>query len=292
MFEIIQFLFMPFLACLTMIGIFGYFGTHVLERKIVFIDIALAQIVAVGSAVAFIIWNVEANNIIAYLCAFGFTLLAAIFYSFTNKRITQIPQEAIMGASYAIAAAGALFLLAMATGGNVHLEDMLTGSILWANWTDVITCVVVFGVVGLFHIVFRKNFKKISQSYQGALNEGLKAPIWDFLFYVSLGIVITYSIRIAGVLVVFSFLIIPATFSALFTKSWKKRLVCAWLVGTIASILGLTFSYFFDFSSGPSIVSFLGLALIVAAIFKKLRKRRPFVLLYKRNIGDVQYSKY
>jgi len=274
MFEVIQFLFLPFLTCLTMIGIFGYFGIHVLEREIIFIDIALAQIAAVGSAVAFIIWNVEAHSIIAYLCAFGFTLLAAIFYSFTNKHITQIPQEAIIGVSYAIAAAGALFLLGMAAGSDVHLEDMLTGSILWANWTDVLTCALVFGVVGLFHIAFRKNFKKISQSYQGAIDEDVKAALWDFLFYVSLGIVITYSIRIAGVLVVFSFLIIPATFSALFTKRWSKRLIIAWGIGTVSSILGLAFSYFFDFSSGPSIVSFLGLALIVAAILMKLRNKK------------------
>jgi len=275
MFEIIQFLFLPFLACLTMIGIFGYFGIHVIEREIIFIDIALAQLAAVGSAVAFILWNAESNSIVAYLCAFGFTLLASIFYAFTNKKITQIPQESIIGVSYAIAAAGALFILSLASGGDDHLEDMLTGSILWANWTDVIICTIVFTIVGVFHIIFRKNFKKISQNYHAATEDGVKfAAIWDFLFYVSLGMVITISIRIVGVLVVFSLLIIPATFSALFTNNWKIRLIYAWIIGTIASILGLLFSYRFDFSCGPSIVSFLALALVIAAIIIRLRNMR------------------
>ncbi|MBL7075694.1 metal ABC transporter permease [candidate division KSB1 bacterium] len=252
-----------------MIVIFGYLGIHVLEREIIFIDIALAQIAAVGSTSAFILFRTEEHSLIAYICALGFSLLAAVFFSQVGKRVTQIPQEAIIGVSYAIAAAAALFLLAMAAGGDVHLEHMLTGSILWAKWSDILPCAGVYAAVGLFHYIFRDKFRKISRDYQGAIKEGIKVGRWDFLFYASLGIVVTFSIRIAGVLVVFSFLIIPATFAAMFAQSWGKRLTIAWGIGLAASIAGLAFSYLFDFSSGPSVITFLGLALIVTALVKQ-----------------------
>ena len=272
MLEIINFLFQPFLTCCLMIGIFGYFGIHVLKREIIFIDIALAQLAAVGSALAFIIWSAPEDSIIAYLSAFGFTILAALFYSFTNRKIVEIPQEAIIGVSYAIAAAAALFLLSMAAGGDVHLEEMLTGSILWAKWTDIITCVCLYGIVGAFHFIFRKKFITVSNDYRNSSKTDRNLVIWDFLFYITLGIVITYSIRIAGVLVVFSFLIIPATFSALFAKRWNVRLVIAWCVGVFSSVAGLYLSYLFDFSSGPSVVTILGVSLVVAVFIRKLAK--------------------
>lgn len=171
--EIIQFLFLPFLVCLTMIGIFSYFGIHVLEREIIFINIALAQIAAVGSTLAFILWGTYEHNIIVYIFAFGFTLLAAIFYSQTGRRITQISQEAIIGVSYAIAAAGALFLLAMAAGGDVHLEDMLTDSIHWVNQKDVIMFYVPFLIIGASHMIFRNRFFMTSQEYPKANQQGI-----------------------------------------------------------------------------------------------------------------------
>lgn len=271
MWEIIQFLFPPFVACLTMVGIFGYLGIHVLEREIIFIDIALAQIAAVGSTFAFVFIGVGEQSPLAYICAFTFTLLAAVFYSHIGKAVTRISQEAIIGVSYAIAAASALFLIAMAAGGDVHLEHMLTGSILWAKWSDIFVCFVVYVAIGFFHILFLDKFKNISQDYQSAVDRGIKVRWWDFLFYVSMGIVITLTVRIAGVLVIFSFLIIPATFAAMFVKSWGKRLLIAWTIGTAASIAGLAFSYILDFSCGPSVVTFLGLTLIIAAVLKKFK---------------------
>jgi zinc/manganese transport system permease protein len=252
-----------------MVCILGYLGIHVLEREIIFIDIALAQIAAVGSLVAFICWGISEHSLWAYLCAFGFTVIASLFYSKMRKSITQISQEAIIGVSYAIAAATALFLIAFHAGSDIHLEDMLTGSILWAKWTDIILCSIVFFIVGIVHILFRDQFIKISRDYQDALKKGVKVQLWDFLFYISMGIVITISIKIAGVLVIFSLLIMPATFSAMFTKSWKKRLFIAWIIGFVVSITGLAFSYIFDFSCGPSVITFLGVSLIIAALIKK-----------------------
>ena len=274
MWDIIQFLTPPFFACLAMVGILGYFGIHVLEREIIFIDITLAQIAAVGLGLALIFWKVKESSLTAYLFAFGFTVLAALFFSQIRKKITQIPQEAVIGVTYAIAAAAALFFLALAPGGDIHLEHMLTGSILWAKWLDIFISIGVYVAVAIVHIIFRDKFKSISQDYQSALDRGLRAEWWDFLFYVTMGIVIILSVKIAGVLVIFSFLVIPATFAALFAVNWKRRLIVAWIMGLVASLAGILFSYFLDFSTGPSVVSFLGLFIIVAVLLKKLIKPR------------------
>ena len=250
---------------------FGYLGIHVIEREIIFIDIALAQIAAVGSTFALFIWHVEENSFIAYLFAFGFTILASWFYSRVGRKITQIPIEAVIGVSYAIAAAAALFLIAIAAGGDIHMEHMLTGSILWAKWSDIFLCAITFILVGIFHYIYREKFRKISQDCRKAAESGINTELWDFLFYITMGLVITLSVKIAGVLVIFSFLIIPSTLAAMFSSSWKHRIGIAWLVGFLASVFGLAFSYRFDFSCGPSIVSFLGVALIIAALIRKLK---------------------
>ena len=179
----------------------------------------------------------------------------------------------MIGVSYAIAAAAALFILAMAAGGDVHLENMLTGSILWAKWSDILIIAGLFGFVWLFHFIFRKKFINLSQNAcKGKKETNPSAVWWDFLFYVTMGLVITFSVKIAGVLVIFSFLIIPATFSALYAKSMRNRLMIAWGVGLGAIVAGLAFSYLLDFSCGPSVVTFLGLALIFGAVIKKLKR--------------------
>lgn len=277
MWEIIQFLLPPLVSCIAMVGIFGYLGIHVIEREIIFIDIALAQIAAVGSAFAFVIWRSEESSFVAYACAFGFLTLASLFYSQIRRRVTQIPIEAVIGVSYAIAAAAALFLLAMTAGGDVHLEHMLVGSILWAKWADILVCAIVYMGVGVFHYIFRDRFRKISQEYRETRGKDIQTAGWDFLFYVTMAIVILLSVRIGGVLVIYSLLVIPATFAAMFAKNWGRRLVIAWILGFGASLAGLAFSYTLDFSCGPSVVMFLGLALIVAA----LTKNRLFKNIFK-----------
>ena len=265
----IELLTLPFLVCLTMVGILGYLGIHVLKREIIFIDIALAQIAAVGSIIAVVVFKAEEHSLLTYICAFGFTLAAAVFYSLVRKKIIQIPLEAVIGISYAICAALALFIVAKLGDAHVHVEHMLAGSILWAKWSDIFLCAVVFSGVGFLFYIFRKPFMKISNDYEGAIIEGMRVVWWDLLFYALFGIVITVAVRIAGVLVVFSFLIIPAIISALFSTKFGVRLAIAWIFGIGMSIMGLVFSYYFDFSIGPSVASFLGMALIVVGIIKR-----------------------
>lgn len=267
--EMIQLLTLPFLACLTMVGILGYLGIHVLEREIIFIDIAVAQVAAVGSIIAHLIFKAGADSITGYVCALGLTSAAAVFYSLVRRKVSGIPLEAVIGVSYAVGAAGALFLIAIGAGGHIHVEHMLTGSILWAKWSDILLCTIAFSTVGFLFHIFRAPFGKISGDYDGAVSAGMRVVRWDCLFYALFGVVITVAVRLAGVLVVFSLLVIPSTISALFSLRRGVRLTIAWVFGVAASIAGLIFSYYLDFSVGASVVLFLGLALVISAVLKR-----------------------
>ncbi|MCK4539073.1 MAG: metal ABC transporter permease [Candidatus Krumholzibacteria bacterium] len=271
--DIILFLLPPFTASILILGVLGYLGIHVLKREIIFIDIALAQIAAVGATFAHVFLGRGEDSLAAYLTAFGFTVLASLFFSQIDRRIKQISHEAVIGVTYAIAASASLFILAMAAGGDVHVEHMLTGSILWAQWPDIFSIAFLFGLVGLFHIIFRKRFIALSDKYGKESIRTNSDVWWDFLFYISLGLVITFSVKIAGVLVIFAFLIIPSTFSAMFSSTWMSRITLAWAVGIFSIISGLALSYFLDFSCGPSIVSALGLTLIITASIQAIRSR-------------------
>lgn len=269
MLDILKFMAAPFAACLVLIGIHGYFGLHVLAREVIFIDIALAQIAALGTTVAFL-FHISPESAWAYFFSLGFTLIAAAVYSFTRLKKQVIPQEAIIGITYAAAAAAALILTDKAAGGAEHVKEMLTGSILWVKWSELFPCALVYLGVGIFHVLFREKFMLISQNHSKAVEKKIHVRLWDFLFYASFGLVITHSVRMSGVLVVFAILVIPSTLSALFVKSWGLRVTIAWIVGTIACMIGLCCSYLFDFSSGPAVVCFLGLFLVFAALTKLL----------------------
>ena len=269
MLDMLSFMAAPFAACLVLIGIHGYFGLHVLSREVIFIDIALAQIAALGTTVAFLL-HINPESTSAYFFSLGFTLIAAAVYSFTRYKKQVIPQEAIIGITYAVAAAAALILTDKAAGGAEHVKEMLTGSILWVKWSELLPCALVYLGVGIFHFVFRAKFMLISQNYSEAVEKKVPIRLWDFLFYASFGLVITHSVRMSGVLVVFAILVIPSTLSALFAKRWGVRVTIAWVVGTVASMIGLYGSYVFDFSSGPAVVCLLGLFLILAALLKSI----------------------
>ncbi len=267
---IIQILGLPFLACILMSSILGYLGIHVLKREVIFIDIALAQIAAVGSIVAHLAFKVHGDSLVAYLCSLSFVLLAAVFYAFVRSKIFQLSLEAIIGISYAVAAAAALFLVGIAPGGHIHVQHILSGSLLWTSWTDVIVSLLAFSAVGFYFYLIRKPLINVSNSYQQALNKGVKVIVWDFIFYLLLGIVITLSVQIGGVVVVFAYLIIPATISAIFSSRLGVQLIVIWTATIMGSISGLLFAYYLDFSVGPAIALFLGIELILAAIINKL----------------------
>ncbi len=266
MLQIVQILGLPFLACIIMSSILGYLGIHVLKREVIFIDIALAQVAAVGSIAAHLIFEAHGNSPAAYMCSFVCVLLAAAFYAFVRSRILQISLEAVIGISYAIAAAGALFLVGIAPGGHIHIQQILSGSLLWTGWRQIITSAVVFSVAGVCFYLIRKPIIEISNSYQKNITKDLRVVFWDFIFYVLLGFIITFSVQTGGIVVVFSYLIIPATISAILARSLSTQLAVVFTAAVIASLGGLLFAYKFDFSIGPSIALFLGCELILVSL--------------------------
>jgi zinc/manganese transport system permease protein len=268
MLDFIELLGVPFLACVAMTAILGYLGLHVLSREIVFVDIALAQIVAVGAIGAHLAFGIHEGSLLSYVASLALALGAAAFYALARRKVLHISQEAVIGVSYAIAAAAALFLIGIAPGGHVHTQHMLAGSILWTSWTDLLVCGLVFGAVGICFSLLRRPLQRISSDYDGAVRDGTRVVAWDFLFYALLGIVITFAVRTGGVVVVFAFLIIPATISALFTARLGRRLLLTWGAGILGALLGLLFAHRLDFSLGPAVALFLGVELALAGLWR------------------------
>jgi len=268
--DLVHVLGVPFVACVAMTAILGYLGLHVLKREIVFVDIALAQIVAVGAIGAHLIFGAGEDSMLAYASAFGLAVVAAAFYAVTRRRVFEISTEAVIGVSYAIAAAGALFLVGVAPDGHAHAQDMLAGSILWATWNDVLVCTLVFVGVGICFYLLRRPFERISSDYDAAIRDGMRVIWWDFLFYTLIGVVITFAVRIGGVVVVFCLLIIPATIAVMFSRNLVTRLLIAWSAGVYGSLLGLLFAHRLDFSVGPAVALLLGVGLVMAGIWQRL----------------------
>jgi zinc/manganese transport system permease protein len=268
--ELISLLGLPFLICIMMGAILGYCGIHVLKREVIFIDIALAQIAAVGAIVAHLAFHAEEGAPLSYIFSFGCVLLVALFYASVRGRVVQISLEAVIGITYVVAAAAALFLLSLAHGHSHAAGEMLAGSLLWTERTDPIWSFIVFSAIGFGFYLWRGPLLRISDNYQDAVAKGVKVVWWDFLFYALIGTVITLAVRLAGVVVVFAFLIIPATISALFSSRWAPRMLIAWIADAIGSIAGLLFAYYLDFSVGPAIALFLGVLLAITALVKKV----------------------
>ncbi len=267
---LVEMLGLPFLLCAAMTAILGYLGLHVLRREIVFVDIAMAQIVAVGVIVAHLLFDAEGDSPLVYASAFCLAVVAAAFYSFTRRSVREISSEAVIGVSYAVAAAAALFLLGVATGGHVHAQHMLSGSVLWVTWNDLVVLGIVFSCVGFCFYLLRKQFEKTAGGYEDAIREGMNVVGWDFLFYTLIGLVITFAVRIGGVVLVFCLLIIPATIAVMHSRNLWTRMLIAWTVGVSGSLLGLLFADRLDFSVGPAVAFLLGVGLVVATAWRRL----------------------
>lgn len=254
---------LPFLACLVLVGIHGYLGIHVLARKVIFVDLAMAQIAALGGTVAFLLGH-DLRSPTAYFVSLGFTLAGAAVFAITRTRQEKVPQEAIIGLVYAIATAAAIVLTDAAQKGDEHLKTLLSGSIVWVTKGQLLKTAGIYAAVGTFHFVFRRQFLAISFDIEKARAEGLYVRLWDFFFYLSFGFVITSSVAIAGVLLVFCFLIAPAVVATMFFESIRARLAAAWVLGTLVSAVGILFS--FDRPSGPTIICFFAAVLLLAGI--------------------------
>src|SRR5690242_4073823 len=260
--EILQFLIWPFVASLILTGIHAYLGVHVVERGVIFVDLALARIAALGATVAILI-GMDPHGSGAYWLSLGFTFVGAAIFAFARTRRGHIPQEAFIGIAYAVASAAAILAMSKATGETEHLKDMLVGNILAVSRHEVLKTAILYGVIGLFHYIFRRRFLLISTNPEQAEAQGISIRFWDFLFYASFGFVVTSSVAIAGVLLVFCYLIVPSVGAMLFADRVGRRLAIGWIMGTLVSALGVYFSVSLDLPPGATIVCTFGAVLVV-----------------------------
>jgi zinc/manganese transport system permease protein len=256
--DVFALLWPPFLVALCLIGIHTYFGIQVLERKVIFVDLALAQIAALGTTVAFMLGH-PAQGMATYFYSLLFTLLAALVLAFTRKWSGRIPQEALIGVIYVAAAALAILLIDRAPQGAEHLKQILTGNILTSGTGELITIVPIYLGIALLHCQLR-----------GRLASGEGSWLADFVFYASFGVVVTSSVGVAGVLLVFSFLIMPAAVGVLYAESMPRQLAIGWIVGAPACAAGLLASYVFDLPTGAAMVCALAAALALAGLVHPL----------------------
>ena len=270
---VFQILLPAFVASLILTGIHAYLGVHVVERGVIFVDLSLAQIAALGTTVAYLA-GYDLHSPAAYVFSLGFTFVgAAVFACSRVHRRTRIPQEAIIGIVYAVSAAIAILVMSKATSETEHLKEMLVGNILSVTWPELAKTAVLYSLVGLFHYVFRKRFLLISMNEDAAEAQGMNIRLWDFLFYVSFGFVVTSSVAVAGVLLVFCFLIVPSVAAMLFSERLGTRLAIGWSMGAAVSAGGVALSFVFDLPTGATIVATFGIALLALALIRLTIRR-------------------
>jgi len=262
-----QFLLPAIAATLIIAGIHAYLGLHVVERGIIFVDLSLAQIASLGAAIG--VWQgFDPHEPAIYWMSLAFTLIGALIFALIKGHEANIPQEAIIGISYAVASAAVILAMSKATGEAEHLKDMLVGNILSVQWPEVWTTAGIYVVIGVFHWMFRRRFLEISIDAKAAAARGVAVRFWDFLFYASFGLVVTRSVAIAGVLLVFCYLIVPSVGAMLYGRTIGARLAIGWVMGILVSILGMYFSVLLDLPTGATIVCTFGLVLSVMAALR------------------------
>ncbi len=271
--EILEFLKWPLLASLIITGIHAYLGVHVVERGVIFVDLALAQIAALGATMAILV-GMDPHGPGSYWISLAFAVLGAGIFAVARSQRNHIPQEAFIGIAYAVASAATILVMSKATGETEHLKDMLVGNILAVSKEVVWRTAGLYAVIGLFHYIFRKNFLLISTDAKAAQGKGLSIRFWDFLFYVSFGFVVTRSVAIAGVLMVFCYLIVPSVGAMLFADRIGPRLAIGWTMGTLVSALGVYLSVVLDLPTGATIVCTFGAVLTLMFFAHVLLQRR------------------
>lgn len=276
---ILSFLAAPFAASLILTGIHAYLGVHVVERGVIFVDLSLAQIAALGAIVAILLpfSGGDPHAPAVYWVSLAFTFIGAAVFSTIRGKHARIPQEAIIGIAYAVASAASILAMSHATSEAEHLKDMLVGNILAVSWSEVVRTAALYGVIGLFHYVFRRQFLTISLDHGRNSGSVAAMPVrfWDFLFYASFGFVVTSSVAIAGVLLVFCYLIVPSVAAMLYAEGIGRRLAIGWTMGFVVSTLGIFLSVALDLPTGATMVCTFGLVLVLMALVRPLLRGSP-----------------
>jgi zinc/manganese transport system permease protein len=259
--ELLAILWVPFLMCLVLTGIHAYLGVHVLSREVVFVDIALAQIAALGATAAFLLgWETDTWE--SYTFGLSATILGALVLALTRSRRRHVSQEAVIGVVYAVSSAAAVLLSDRAAHGAEQVRAMLVGNLLAVRGPEVVKVAALYAAIGAFHWLCRRPFFLISTEPDTAYREGWRVRLWDFLFYASFGVVVTSSVRIAGVLLVFSYLIVPALAGIMLGRTIPGKLLIGWGFGTLVSVIGMVASAALDLPTGATVVCAFGLTLV------------------------------
>ena len=292
-------MFWPLVACVILPPLLVYLGLHVVQRGIIFIDIAMAQMASLGFCVGALM-HLELDDPRNIGIALGFTIVGAALFSFTNKSESEVPHEATIGIAYVVAAAAAVLVLSRAAHGDEEIKNMLVGNILLVSAEDLLCVgsflgkflpamkilndpgtdgihseflpgtVWWFAFVGLVHFIFRRQLCGVSFRREESRAQGLRVRAWDFLFYALFGFVVTGFVRIAGVLLIFSYLIVPAVCAVLLARRIGMRLIVGCIVALIGGVGGLLASFYADLPSGAAIVCALGILLVAAAFIAPL----------------------
>ena len=265
----IDLLLAPLAAGMIILLTHAYFGLHIIQREVIFVDLALAQIAALGATVAFLL-GADHGSTTGYVWAIGFTLLGALVFSVTRWDDSPVPQEAIIGITFVVASATVILLASFTAEGAEHLQETLTGSLIWVSWPTIIKVALSYGAIVAIHYAFRRQM--LAVSFAPHRQSSLRR--WDFLFYATFGIMITSSVQIAGVLIVFSVLVIPAVIAFFFCETFTRALLLAWASGTVAIVAGLALSFTLDLTTGPVLVCSFGAVLLVALVLRPWLGRR------------------
>jgi zinc/manganese transport system permease protein len=266
---------LPLLSCLVVSGILVYLGMHVVERKVIFVDLALAQIAALGVMWAILMgYDHETDTLAVTLYSLAFTAIGALVFSITRTRNERVPHEALIGIIYVTASAGGLVLADRFALGTEALKELIAGRVALVTPAIVaklaITCAVVAGVFAVLH----RRFLRISRDPAAAEASGMTIRAWDFLFYLLFGVLITQCVGVLGVLPVFAYLVIPAVSGAFLFSSVRARLVFGWAFAGVISLVGLETARVSQLDPGPTIVCLFAGALVLLGVVLSLHARR------------------
>ena len=258
-----NFLLYPFLGCMLLILIHAYFGIHILERGVIFLDLSLAQFIALGIAFSFFFGHESTGQ---YVFAVLFAVIGASILSFSRQISRSVNIEAFIGVLYVFSLAGSVLILDRTPHGLEEFQAIMNGNILWLTPKDILHAFVLYTVIGVFQFIFRKKFFALSYGREYRY-------FWEFLFFLSFAFVLVSSVQIAGILQVFSFLVIPALIGRLYTRKPSKILLAGWGIGFLASVFGVFFSYRLDIPTAPLIVASLSVAFFITLAWKSRKAR-------------------
>jgi len=246
-----------------------YIGLHIIRRTLIFSDLVLDQLAAFGALVG-VALHIKYGSGFSYLFAMAAVLFGSLLLALIKPKSREIPREAVIGILYAMALVVSLLLTDKLPGGGVYVEKTLCGYMEWVSWPLIIVTILVYIALLLFHYVLRHKFIALAEKPQTLKNERL----WDFLFFTTQGIITVLIVPIAGVLLAYAFLMIPAAIAAMFTKRWGVAVIIGWSIGFVACVVGLSSSYLFSFTYGPSLVLSLGIFFICAVVLRSLRYKK------------------